>query len=142
MEEKREAQVWQRVLSQPPEACSGSVEALLRESAALAAVYRRVFEKSTGRQRLLAKQLLEAEEATAASLRGIAKLKGEPAESLKTWQPGKNGRTALEGCYHRTLRCQAEYTARSLDRQFGEVYRLLAERCTRQCLLLTQLLGG
>ena len=142
MEENAEAKVWQRVMSQPRQAPLGDPAAMHRESAALAGVYRWAAERLTGRKKLLARQLLEAERSIGASLRGIGRLSGQSVEKVSVWEPGnKGGKGLLEGCYQRERHCQAEYTARSLDPQFGDVYRLLAEQAGKQCALLTQLLG-
>ena len=143
MEENREAKVWQRVMAQPRQTPPEDPEAMLREAAALAAVYRWAVERMTGKKKQLAHQLLAEEERTVACLRGIGQLSGHALEAVTVWRPGnREGKGLLEGCYQRTRRCQTEYTARSLDGQFGEAYRLLAERCGRQCLLLTELLGS
>ena len=139
MEDNRSAEIWRRVTEGPRQEPVMAAEALLRESAALAAVYRRAAGKFTGQRQALARQLRDAEQATTAALRGMGRLSGHAPEQVRLWEPETRG--ALEGCYHRTRRCQAEYAARALDPQFGEVYRHLAEQAGKQCVLLTQLLG-
>ena len=142
MEEKQEAEVWRRVMSQPKQIPVGELESLQRESAALAAIYRWAGGRLNGKKQQLARRLLEQELSIGACLRGIGRLSGEPLESVSVWEPGnRGGRGILEGCFAREHRCQSEYTARSLDGQFGEVYRILAERAGRQCALLAELLG-
>ena len=142
MDEKREAGVWQRVTAQPRQMPGEDVDTMLRESMALAAVYHWAAGKLEGRKKHLAQQLLRAEEATGACLRGIGRLSGQTVERVTVWEPGsRGGKGLLEGCYQRTRHCQSEYTARSLDPQFGEVYRHLADRAGKQCVLLVQLLG-
>ena len=140
MEDNQESGIWQRVTA-PAQSCPGP-EGLLRESAALTAVYRRLAGNQTGRVKHLARQLLEEELSVSACLRGIGNLRGSTREAVNLWEPGSRDlRTLLEGCYHRARHCQREYAARSLDGTFGEVYRDLAEREGRQCARIAELLG-
>lgn len=139
MDKKRETDVWQRVTAQPPSEPSMGLTALVRESAALEAIYRRTAEKLAGRGRQLATELLEGERCIRESLLGIGRLTGSPQENIRTWEPGDPGQ--LRSCYRRTCRCRAEYLARSLEPEYGEVYRQLAEQAGRNCCLLARLLG-
>ena len=140
MEESRESDIWQRVMAQPT--VGAAPDGLLRESAALAAVYRRLSGTLAGRSKLLVQKLAETEQANTACLRGILTLSGAATEQVKHWEPGKgNTRKLLQSCYHRTRRCQAEYTACSLEPEFGEVYRNLAARAGEQCVRIAELLG-
>jgi len=142
MEQDREKQVWQRVMGQPEAERRWDPAALLQEALELAAVYRRLTESLTGRGRAMARKLMETEQSCGDCLRGIGILSGHPREGIKLWEPaGDSGRRMLEKCYHRTRRCQAEYTARSLDPEFGEVFRELAVREGRQCVRIAELLG-
>lgn len=142
MEQNRENQVWQRVMKQPEERPASDLQGLIRESAELAGIYRRIGEKLTGRDQQLARQLLDTELASLARLRGIGVMSGERAEVLKHWEPaGGVGSRQLVACYHRSLGRMAEYTARCLDPQYGEVYRSLADRMGQQCGRIAELLG-
>ena len=141
MDEKREAEVWQRVAAQPRG--GGVPEGLFRESASLAAGYRRLAGTLTGRGQELARQLTGEEEAIAACLRGILLLSGGTGEQIKHWESaGGNRNRLLQSWYHRTRRCREAYMARSLEPDFGEVYRQLADRAARQCSRLAELLGS
>lgn len=142
MEQNRENQVWQRVMKQPEERPASDLQGLIRESAELAGIYRRMGEKLSGRGQYLARQLQETEQANLDRLRGIAAMSGEKKEVLKHWEPaGSSGIRILTSCYHRSLRCRAEYTARCLDPQYGEIYRSLADRMGQQCGRIAELLG-
>lgn len=142
MEEKREAEVWQRVMTQKQMQPRRELGVLLREVSELTAVYRRLAGKLTGRGKLLARKLLEAEQSNGDCLRGIGLLSGHSQEQITIWEPvPDNGRRALEKCYHRTQRCREEYAARSLDPEYGEVFRSLADREGQQCARITELLG-
>ena len=142
MEQEREAKVWQRVAGQQETRTDLGIRGLIRESGELAAIYRRMGEKLTGQEKQLARKLYEMEQSNKACLRGIALLSGIGADSKKPWVPGKgDGKGQLMRCYHRTQHCQAEYMARSLDPEYGCVYRELALRQERQCALLAELLG-
>lgn len=137
-----ERQVWQRVRSQTPVAQSRQLQSLIRESAELAALYGRLANCLTGGSRELARQLRQTELSTLHCLRGIGFLSHRGGETVKVWDPGRcdPGKT-LETCYHRTRRCAGEYTARSLDGEYGEVFRTLAQQCNSQCARIAQLLG-
>lgn len=140
MEENQEQQVWSRVLAQPP--LRVDVQGLSREAGELAAIYRRLAGSLTGRGRELAWALMEEEQANAACLRGIGVLCGSGPEVVKIWEPGtENGRRLLEKCFHRARRCQGEYMARSVDAEFGEIFRHLADREGAQCVRIAELLG-
>ena len=142
MEQNRENQVWQRVLGTEETPPASTLQGLIRESAELAAVYRRCGEKLNGREKQLARQLMEMEQSNGNRLRGIAHLSGENREVLNHWTPVSGfGPHLLDKCYHRSLRCRSECAARCLDPQYGEVYRELAERLGRQCGLITELIG-
>ena len=142
MKENQENAVWQRVLAQPEISPDRDLHGLIRESAGLAAIYRRLAGNLTGRGKLLARALLEEELATGEILRGIAALSGHRAEGLKLWEPlTEGGSRLLEKCYHRTRHCQSDCMARSLDPEFGEVFRSLADREAEQCTRIAQLLG-
>ena len=142
MEQEREAKVWQRVAEQKEVRIHHGTQGLIRESGELAAIYRRMAEKMTGKEKQLARKLYELEQANRACLRGIALLSGAGADSTKPWVPGKGDEKGqLMRCYHRTQHSQAEYMARSLDPEYGCVYRELALRQERQCALLAELLG-
>ena len=142
MEQNREQQVWQRVMGQQQAPPASDLQGLIRESAELAGIYRRFAEALPGREKQLARQLLEQESANTARLRGIALLSGETGELLRHWAPVSSpGTPLLLKAYHRSLRCRAEYAARCLDPEYGEVYRELSERQGQQCGRIAELLG-
>lgn len=138
----RERQVWQRVRTPSPSFANMELQKLIRESAELAAVYSRIQNSLTGCSRELARQLRQTELSTLHCLRGVGILRHRGGEMVKVWGPERQDiRKLLESCYHRTHRCAAEYTARSLDAEFGEVFRTLAQQCNSQCARIAQLLG-
>jgi hypothetical protein len=142
MEQNREQQVWQRVLREPEPPRAPDLQGLILESTSLAGIYRRAAEKLTGREKQLARQMLELEQGNLARLRGIGVLAGQSREVLKQWEPvSVFGPPLLMKCYHRGLRCRAEYAARCLDPEYGEIYRELADRQGRQCGMIAELLG-
>ena len=71
-------------------------------------------------------ELLEGERSIREALLGIGQLTGSPQENIRNWEPGNPGQ--LRSCYRRSCRCRAEYLARSLEPEYGEVYRQLADR--------------
>ena len=140
MEIQQEEAVWDRVLGQRRQAMDP--EGLLRESASLAAVYRRAAETMSGRRQVLARQLLQTEEENLRCLRGMAHMLGQKPESLKIWQPKKLPAGLPRDCYRRSRQLMTEYTARSADPEFGESYRILADRAAQQCETILRLLGS
>lgn len=140
MEIQREEAVWDRVLGQRRQGMD--LDGLLRESASLAAVYRQASEHMAGRRQVLARQLLQTEEDTLRCLRGMAHMLGQKSEALKIWKPNKSSKGLLETSYHRSRQLMVEYTARSAGPEFGECYRILAERTAEQCEKILRLLGS
>lgn len=137
-----EQQVWQRVRANREETTKSDLRQLQREAMELAAVYRGLLSRMTGRQREQAARLHQGEQANAAALAGIGILAHQNREQLKIWQPGKESpEKLLERCYHRTRRCMMEYMARSAEAEFGVVFEKLAKREGEQCGIIAELLG-
>ena len=133
MEENREQQVWQRVLARQEQEHLQDLQALLREAETLAALDRQL-------PGPVARKLREGEQANGECLRGISWLSGAHPEAVRIWQP--SGKPDLRSCYRRTQHCRKEYLARTPDPEFGEVFRVMAEREAGQLALLAQLLGS
>jgi len=138
-----EKQVWQRVRSAAEEPPRNDLRQLQREAMELAAVYRTLVSRLTGRQQERARRLYLGEKTNAQTLAGIGVLSRQQGEALKLWQPGKEppGKL-LERCYHRTRRCMTEYMARSADGEYGLVFQTLADREREHCAVIAELLGS
>lgn len=137
-----EQQIWQRVRANRDEGSQSDLRQLRREAMELAAVYRGLLSRMTGRQREQVARLHQGEQANAAALAGIGILSHQNREQLKIWQPGKEEpQKLLERCYHRTRRCMMEYMARSAEVEFGVVFEKLAKREGEQCGIIAELLG-
>ena len=137
-----EQQIWQRVRANREEGAKNDLRQLRREAMELAAVYRGLLPRMTGRQWEQAARLYQGEQANAAALAGIGILSHQNREQLKLWQPGKEEpQKLLERCYHRTRRCMMEYMARSAEAEFGVVFEKLAKREGEQCSIIAELLG-
>lgn len=137
-----EQQIWQRVRANREESVKYDLRQLRREAMELAAVYRGLLSRLTGRQREQAARLHQGEQANAAALAGIGILSHQNREQLKIWQLGKEEpQKLLERCYHRTRRCMMEYMARSAESEFGVVFEKLAKREGEQCSIIAELLG-
>lgn len=137
-----ERQVWQRVHAPPTGSGPRDLQQLIRESSELTAIYTRLQSSLTGCSRELTRQLRQTELSTLHCLQGIGILSHRSGETVKVWEPGRaEPGKLLEQCYHRTRRCATEYTARSLDPEYGEVFRTLAQQCNSQCARIAQLLG-
>ena len=138
-----EQQVWQRVRANREEAPRNDLRQLQREAMELAAMYRSLSSRMTGRAQELVKKLYAGERANGAALAGIGILSRQSGEQLKLWQPGKEEtKMMLQRCYHRTRRCLTEYLARSADGEFGVVFDRLAKREGEHCGMLAEILGN
>lgn len=139
-----ERQVWQRVFAQPqtkPE--QDDLRMLTLSSMEAAGAYRYLAGTLTGKSRDLARRLWEEEQETAACLRGLHHLSGGGKERPKGMPAVKDSpEKALEKCYHRARRAVTEYTARTVDPEFGSVFRKLADREETHCAQIAQLLGS
>lgn len=139
----KEQQVWQRVQASREEPPKNDLRQLQREAMELAAIYRSLASRLSGKQQEYANILYKGERANGAALAGIGVLSHEAGENLKLWQPGKEDtQRTLQRCYHRTRRCMTEYMARSAEMEFGIVFEKLARREAEHCLILAQLLGS
>jgi hypothetical protein len=109
----------------------------------LAAIYRAMASRLTGKQQEQVQRLYGGEKANASALVGIGILSRQGGEVLKLWQPGKEDvKLQLQRCYHRTRRCMTEYLARSADGEYGVVFRVMADREGEHCAVIAELLGS
>ena len=139
---KVERQVWQRVLGNA-EQPRGDLRALLLAAMEAAAVYRKLAGGASGRNREKLRRLYDGQMETAACLRGIGRLSGAgDARAVNISTPAEPIGKALEKRYHCTRRALTEYTARTVDGEFGAVFQRLADIQREQCVLLAELLGG
>lgn len=141
MDRRTEQQVWQRVLGQaePPR---GDLRALELDALEAAAVYRKLEGSSAEKQREKLRKLYDSRMEAIACLRGIGRLSGSGVgKPARISAPGEPTPKALEKRYHCARRAAAEYTARTMDGEFGMVFQHLAELSRRECVLLAELLG-
>jgi hypothetical protein len=109
----------------------------------LAAIYRTITSRLTGKQQEQMQRLYAGEKANASALVGIGVLSRQGGEALKLWQPEKEDvKMQLQRCYHRTRRCMTEYLARSAEAEYGVVYQKLADREGQHSLWIAELLGS
>ena len=137
-----EQQVWQRILGGREQAVNTELRAMQTAAMELIIAWRQLTGLLNGRQKELARQLYEGEQANLAALNGLAALSGQNGEVLKLWNPAHTpARRLLETGYHRTRRCMVDYMARSPENEWGAVFRQLADREGRHLALIAQLLG-
>lgn len=137
-----EQQVWQRVFACKEAPPDSSLRAMELAAMELAGFWRQLAGMLTGKQKELARQLYEGEQANLAALRGIGVLSGSREEVLKLWSPSREmAGKLLEKGYHKTRRCMVDYMGRSAEPEFGVVFRTLADREGRHCTLIAELLG-
>ena len=139
----REQQVWQRVQAGREEVPGNDLRQLQREAMELAAIYRAMTSRLTGKQQEQVQRLYAGEKANASALMGIGVLSRQGGEALKFWQPGKEDvKLQLQRCYHRTRRCMTEYLARSAEAEYGVVFEKLSKREGEHCGMIAELLGS
>ena len=137
-----EERVWQRVM-EPPEAQREDVRPLLLTAWEAASVYRHLTGLLTGKTRDQVKKLQDRATESVAALKGLQLLSGgQSGKLLPVPIPKEPARRLLEKSFFRAKRLMTEYTARTLDPEFGVVYQQLAERERENGILLAQLLGG
>ena len=141
MNRDMEQQVWQRVLGQQ-DTVRGSLRPMELEALEAAAVYRRLAGLFSGKERELLRRLYGVQMEMIACLRGIARLSGSPSgKPAQVPAPDEPAAKALEKRYHGARRAVTEYTARTVDGEFGIVFQHLADLSRDECITLARLLG-
>ena len=141
MNRDMEQQVWQRVLGQqePPR---GSLRPMELEAMEAAAVYRKLAGQSSGKRREQLRHLYDMQTEILACLRGIGWLSGcGGGKTAQIAVPEEPAAKALEKRYHRARRAVTEYTARTVDGDFGIVFQHLVDLSREECVFLARLLG-
>lgn len=137
--ENVESQVWQRVFTPGPTGAQPGLKGLLLAAREQAAVCRALAGTLKAEQ---ARELLRREQANADCLRGLLLLAGMEEEKPKPMAvPREPARRALERYCRRARQLVTEYTARYAEPEFGEVFRVLAQREGECLALATELLG-
>lgn len=136
-----EQQVWQRVFAQP-EQKREDLRPLVLAAMEAAAAYRELAGMLAGSRQEQAKRLYQEQQSTVTCLRGMQRLSGSGGEPPKALpRPREPAQKLLEKNYHRAKRAMTEYTARSLDSEFGVVFQHLAQREGEHCVMIARLLG-
>ncbi len=135
------ARVWQRV-QDTPKSQAEDLRPLIQEVQSLAAVYRQVSAQTSGRIKGLLATLHEDALRDMAALKGLQHLRGGLLPRANAL-PGNSSPAvkALEKCYHRSRRLAGEYTARSVDPEWGMVFAVLADRARVNCALTAEIIG-
>lgn len=137
------SKVWQRV--QRPAEPSRNLELRALELAVLEneGVYCRLLATLPGAARQILGALAEDTRRESAMLRGLQLLTSEEPPGKKTLSPAPaSPRELLAGCYHRSIRLLAAYTARTADPFTGCVFQTLAHMSQSHCARIAQLLGS
>ncbi len=136
-------QVWQRVTAPADLSLENKGLAdLLRTAAETAAWYQALAWALKGKQRELAQGLISRQQETVCCLRGMARIARSPGDGVRIPGPPALPRGKLGPmCYHRAKEALTEYTAWTIDPEFGPVFRTLAQREEENCVSLTILLG-
>ena len=137
-----EQQVWQRVLGQP-EPPRGNLRPMELEAMEAAAVYRKLAGQFSGKGREQLRHLYDMQMEMLACLRGIGRLSGcGGGKNAQIALPEEPAEKALERRYHCARRAVTEYTARTVDGDFGIVFQHLADLSREECAALSRLLGS
>ena len=141
METNRETQVWQRVGAPPNSGQSPQELRILLQNAGERVSLFRSLSGQTSRSREQIKQLQELELGNIACLKGMLAFYGQDTKIPVRSLPPAPARQSLIRGYYLAKKAAAEYTARSVDPEFGIVYQQMAGREAIICALVTQLLG-
>lgn len=136
-------QVWKRVAAAPVSGLSpGDLHSLIVPAMETAALYRRLGVTLSGKPRETALILSSEQEKTVCALRGMQKLSfGRTGTVSVSPVSLKNAARLLERGYRSAKQALTEYTARTIDPEFGPVFRQLAAREEAHCLGILTLLG-
>ena len=137
-----EQQVWQRVLGQqePPR---GNLRPMELEAMEAAAVYRKLAGQFSGKGREQLRHLHDMQLEMLACLRGIGRLSGcGGGKNAQIALPEEPAAKLLERRYYCARRAVTEYTARTVDGDFGIVFQHLADLSREECAALSRLLGS
>ena len=131
--------VWSRVKAPMEAPEPGMVSPLWQDARSRAEFYRQQMKNGSPARQKGFTELYNREAAICRSLAGIHLLRtGKP---LRQTQPVAITGDGLKRCYYSTARFLSEATARSLEPEFGTVYRELAALAAAQLLELTQVAG-
>lgn len=142
MEFDNQQQIWQRVRNPEPPRVGPDLHALTLAAGETEAALGRAAANLGGSQRQQVLSLARETGEEVAALRGIHWLstgKSLPRKPLPA--PGGNARELLRLCYFRCLQAQGEYTARTLEPQFGGIFQSLARQNQARCLAIARILG-
>lgn len=138
-----EQRVWGRVMGkQEPQPEREDLRSLMLAALEAAAAYRYLANALSGKHRERMKGLYEKEQANIACLRGMQLLSGANLRSAAMSAPKEAHRKALEKSYHRARRALTEYTARTVDSEFGAVFQSMADREREGLAVLAEVLGS
>jgi len=136
-----EQRVWKRVRGEeqaPPAGLQALAAAELNEAGAYLMLSRQL----QGREKALLRRLFAEEQCHAAVLRGMHKLMTGQALTTRTPPaPPDTPELALRKSYGRKLKALAEYESRAADKEYGPVFRKMAEQEREHCALLLEILG-
>lgn len=142
MEFDNQQQIWQRVRSPEPPRVGPDLNALALAAGETEAALRRAAANLGAGQRQQVLTLARETAEEVAALRGIHWLSSGKALPRKPVPaPNGNGRELLRLCYFRCLQAQGEYTARTLEPQFGGCFQSLAQQNQARCLAIARILG-
>ncbi len=139
--ENPERQVWQRVFSQPQQKRE-DLRPLLLSAMESAGAFRHLAASLTGEGKEQARALHQSQMETVFCLRGLQALSGSAGTFPKVLPQIKEPASRLlEKAFYRAKAAITEYTARSLDPDFGMVFHCLAQREELHCAAIARLLG-
>lgn len=136
-----EQRVWQRVRGTVERDTGPEQKQLLLEAMEMASVYGHLLKQASEQSRELLRQLQEGERANIACLKGIARLRRQELQGKPLPPVREPANKLLEKCYHRSRRAAMAFLAQSAGGEFGEVYRVMADRERSHCAWIAQLMG-
>ena len=141
MDNVREQQVWSRVTAPISGGQSREELRILLLNAREQLELTEGLGKNGFRGRDLLRQIQQLAQANYSVLRGMLVFAGQEAGTLPSRTPSAPMKQRLIRGYYLAKKAAAEYTARSVDPEFGVVYQEMAAREIRICNLIVRLLG-
>lgn len=139
---KTARQVWQRVTAPAGPSDHRDLQGLILGAMETAALYRGLIAALQGKPRDLARELLEGQQETVHVLLGLRALsQGQSPGPRMPEGPNLPPVKLLNLAFRRSRNALTEYTARTIDPEFGPVFRVLAGREEGQGTAIAALLG-
>ncbi len=137
-------QVWSRVTAPPDRrASTHDWPQLIYTAAQTLSLYQALAFSLAGKAKNQAQQLLELQQETLSTLRGLARLAQKNPQGIRPPKfPASSAEKLAVIGFRRAREAMTDYTARTIDPEFGPIFHILAQREETACATLASLLGS